>query len=177
MTTWNKLAIFVTGIVLGSAITLNYAKTKYAKIAEEDIASVNAAYKSEKSNEQSHICEDKNEKQKKREIEKMEELAIANRYVTHDKVIKKEETDMNEPYVISPDDFDENGYEIVSLTYYADDVLTDEHDNVIRNRDKLIGKDSLTKFGEYEEDSVFVRDDERKIDYEILADTRNYRDL
>lgn len=171
MTTWNKLAIFVTGIVLGSAITLNYAKTKYAKIADEEIASVKAAFKSEKSNEDSDICEEKND------IEKMEELAIANRYVTHDKVIKKEETDMNEPYVISPDDFDENGYEIVSLTYYADDVLTDEHDNVIRNRDKLIGKDSLTKFGEYEEDSVFVRDDERKIDYEILADTRNYHDL
>lgn len=171
MTTWNKLAIFVTGIVLGSAITWNYAKTKYAKIADEEIASVKAAFKSEKSNEDSDICEEKND------IEKMEELAIANRYVTHDKVIKKEETDMNEPYVISPDDFDENGYEIVSLTYYADDVLTDEHDNVIRNRDKLIGKDSLTKFGEYEEDSVFVRDDERKIDYEILADTRNYHDL
>lgn len=171
MTTWNKLAIFVTGIVLGSAITLNYAKTKYAKMADEEIASVKAAFKSEKSNEDSDICEEKND------IEKMEELAIANRYVTHDKVIKKEETDMNEPYVISPDDFDENGYEIVSLTYYADDVLTDEHDNVIRNRDKLIGKDSLTKFGEYEEDSVFVRDDERKIDYEILADTRNYHDL
>lgn len=171
MTTLNKLAIFVTGIVLGSAITWNYAKTKYAKIADEEIASVKAAFKSEKSNEDSDICEEKND------IEKMEELAIANRYVTHDKVIKKEETDMNEPYVISPDDFDENGYEIVSLTYYADDVLTDEHDNVIRNRDKLIGKDSLTKFGEYEEDSVFVRDDERKIDYEILADTRNYRDL
>lgn len=171
MTTWNKLAIFVTGIVLGSAITWNYAKTKYAKIADEEIASVKAAFKSEKSNEDSDICEEKND------IEKMEELSIANKYVTHDKVIKKEETDMNEPYVISPDDFDENGYEIVSLTYYADDVLTDEHDNVIRNRDKLIGKDSLTKFGEYEEDSVFVRDDERKIDYEILADTRNYRDL
>lgn len=171
MTTWNKLAIFVTSIVLGSAITWNYAKTKYAKIADEEIASVKAAFKSEKSNEDSDICKEKND------IEKMEELAIANRYVTHDKVIKKEETDMNEPYVISPDDFDENGYEIVSLTYYADDVLTDEHDNVIRNRDKLIGKDSLTKFGEYEEDSVFVRDDERKIDYEILADTRNYHDL
>lgn len=171
MTTWNKLAIFVTGIVLGSAITLNYAKTKYAKIADEEIASVKAAFKSEKSNEDSDICEEKND------IDKMEELAIANKYVTHDKVIKKEETDMNEPYVISPDDFDENGYEIVSLTYYADDVLTDEHDNVIRNRDKLIGKGSLTKFGEYEEDSVFVRDDERKIDYEILADTRNYHDL
>ncbi len=171
MTTWNKLAIFVTGIVLGSAITLNYAKTKYAKIADEEIASVKAAFKSEKSNEDSDIHEEKNN------IDKMEELAIANKYVTHDKVIKKEETDMNEPYVISPDDFDENGYEIVSLTYYADDVLTDEHDNVIRNRDKLIGKGSLTKFGEYEEDSVFVRDDERKIDYEILADTRNYHDL
>lgn len=171
MTTWNKLAIFVTGIVLGSVITWNYAKTKYAKIADEEIASVKAAFKSEKSNKDSDIREEKNN------IDKMEELAIANKYVTHDKVIKKEETDMNEPYVISPDDFDENGYEIVSLTYYADDVLTDEHDNVIRNRDKLIGKDSLTKFGEYEEDSVFVRDDERKIDYEILADTRNYHDL
>lgn len=171
MTTWNKLAIFVTGIVLGSAITWNFAKTKYAKIADEEIASVKAAFKSEKNNEDSDICEEEND------IEKMEELTSVNKYVTYDRRIKKEETDMNEPYVISPDDFDEIGYEIVSLTYYADDVLTDERDNVISNRDELIGKDSLTKFGEYEEDSVFVRDDGRKIDYEILADTRNYHDL
>ena len=83
MTTWNKLAIFATGIILGSAITWNYAKTKYAKIADEEIASVKAAFKSEKSNKDSDIREKKND------IKKMEELAIANKYVTHDKVIKK----------------------------------------------------------------------------------------
>ena len=65
----------------------------------------------------------------------------------------------------------------MSLTYYADNVLAYDDDSVITNVDKVVGKGSLNTFGEYEDDSVFVRDDDKKIDYEILRDTRTYSDV
>ena len=84
----------------------------------------------------------------------------------------------DKPYVISPDDFDEmDDYETETLMYYEDDVLTDDGGNIITDVEKLIGKDSLSHFGEYEDDSVFVRNDKLKTDYEILADGRNYYDV
>ena len=85
---------------------------------------------------------------------------------------------MSGPYVISPDDFDDNDdYEVVSLVYYSDGVLADEDDNVIEDVEGMVGEDSLNHFGEYEDDSVFVRNDERKTDYEILLDSRNFADI
>lgn len=81
------------------------------------------------------------------------------------------------PYVISPDEFGEIGYDTKSLTYYNDKVLTDEDGDIIDDVDDIVGKDSLDTFGDYEDDSVFVRDDRRKVDYEILADPRNYSDV
>ena len=86
-----------------------------------------------------------------------------------------ESMNTKKPYVISPDEFGElDEYEAVSLNYYADGVLTDDWDNVIEDVDGIVGKDSLTHFGEYEEDSVFVRNDNLKTDYEILMDVRNF---
>lgn len=84
------------------------------------------------------------------------------------------------PYVISPDEFGEmedEDYDKVSVTYYADGVLADEYDEVVENVDEIVGEESLTHFGEYEDDSVFVRNDKLKCDYEILLDQRNYSDI
>ena len=41
----------------------------------------------------------------------------------------------------------------------------------------MVGLDSLTHFGQYEDDSVYVRNDERMTDYEILLDIRGYWEL
>lgn len=79
------------------------------------------------------------------------------------------------PYVIDPDEFaSRDNWKTVSLTYYADDILEDEKYNIVNNRDELIGPKALTTFGEYEEDSVFVRNEQLKTDYEILKDYRTY---
>ena len=85
---------------------------------------------------------------------------------------------MEKPYVIDPNEFGECDYSTVSLTYYADDVLTyDEDDEIVVDRDDIVGNDAVNHFGEYEADSVFVRNDARKCDYEILYDQRNYHDI
>ena len=67
-------------------------------------------------------------------------------------------------------------YETESLTYYSDGVLTDEYDNPIEDIERLVGSDALTHFGEYEDDSVFVRNDDLKTDFEILKDYAKYYD-
>ena len=86
--------------------------------------------------------------------------------------------DRERPYVITPEEFDEiDEYNTISLTYFADEVLTDDQMNVVDNIDEIIGLDSLSHFGEYEDDSVFVRNDKLKTDYEILLDTKTYEEI
>lgn len=83
----------------------------------------------------------------------------------------------SEPYVISPDEYgDDNGYEQISLVYYADNTLADEDDRVMDEEEieRVVGMDSLTRFGEYEDDTVFVRNDALKCEYEIMLDQRTY---
>ena len=82
------------------------------------------------------------------------------------------------PYVIAPEEFGEiDDYGTCSLTYYADEVLADELDEMVENIDDAVGIESLSHFGEYEDDSVFVRNDRLMCDYEILLDTRRYTDI
>ena len=63
------------------------------------------------------------------------------------------------------------------MTDYADGVLTDDWDHPIEDVEGLVGVESLTHFGEYEEDSVYVRNDRYKTDYEILKDLRNFSEI
>ena len=91
---------------------------------------------------------------------------------TEDKVNK------NKPYVIHPDDFGDD-YNTITLVYYKDDVVTNyDTGEVLTDKEveDLIGEESLSHFGEYEEDRVFVRNDARKIDYEILRSEEIYSD-
>ena len=50
-------------------------------------------------------------------------------------------------------------------------------DNEIEDVDNIVGLDSLDTFGKYEDDSIYVRNDSLKCDYEILADNSNYSDI
>ena len=43
--------------------------------------------------------------------------------------------------------------------------------------EEMVGFESLNHFGEYEDDSVFVRNDAKKCDYEILLDQKLYSDV
>ena len=50
---------------------------------------------------------------------------------------------------------------VVADTVYADNTLADDVDRVMDEVyiERAVGMDSLTRFGEYEPDSVFVRND------------------
>ena len=117
---------------------------------------------------------------KPEEVQKYEDVIAKHNYTSYSNNINEKGGDVmtDRPYVISPDEFgDYPDYETISLTYYNDKVLTDEYNEIVDDIDDLIGEDSLNHFGEYEDDSVFVRNDALKVDYEILLDSANYSDI
>ena len=185
----SKALIFVAGACVGSVVTWNLVEKKYKQIAQEEIDSVKEALGyfdlGEKEDRPEPEDEDNEEERFDHDAESAkEELAHICKEQGYDyngisKKEGEEEMAENRPYVISPEEFDENGYKTKTLFYYNDDVVTDDRGKVLSENsiEKLIGKESLTTFGQYESDSVFVRNDDLKTDYEILADERNYHEM
>ena len=189
---FSKALIFVAGACVGSVVTWKLVEKKYQQIAQEEIDSVKEALgyfkdSDEKIDQEREDKEDEDDEDDRfdRDTEPAkEELAHICREQGYDyngisKKEGEEEMAENRPYVISPEEFDENGYKTKTLFYYNDDVVTDDRGKALSEKsiEKLIGKESLTTFGQYESDSVFVRNDDLKTDYEILADERNYHEM
>ena len=85
------------------------------------------------------------------------------------------EDDTDDIMVIPPEEFgDKPGYDTATFTFFADGVVADEKDDVVTDLANTIGLESLNHFGEYEEDTVFVRNCIKEMDYEILRDLRTY---
>jgi len=80
--------------------------------------------------------------------------------------------------VISLAEYAENvpGYECMTLNYYDDDVVTDEHDNPINRPEQILGEEALVSFGELSDDEevVYVRNIPRKAMYEVVKTNKLY---
>lgn len=85
------------------------------------------------------------------------------------------------PHIIHQDEFahNETEYAQVTYTYYAeDDVLTDERDEILTDRDALIGVNVLTRFGHGTDDYniLYVRNPVLELEVEICRDTGSYEE-
>lgn len=173
---------FVTGAAAGAAASWYFAKTKYERIAQEEIDSVKEAFSAPAVEKQEEV-EAADEPEDSIETISEEEYTVAVNecgYTAYSDSEKKEAQpmDFKKPYVIPPEEFgEEEEYGRSSLTYYADKVLVDELDEMVENVEDTIGFESLTHFGEYEDDSVYVRNERIKCDFEILLDSRRYTDV
>lgn len=171
--------IFTAGAIIGSAVTWKLLKTKYERIAQEEIDSVKEVF----SNRYESSVEDESDDEYSEDEDDLEDdkekyNEIINPYRNEVNMDEKEANSVKKPYVISPEEFGEqDGYETVSLTYFSDKVLTDEDNVPIDDPEDIVGSDFAEHFGEYEDDSVFIRNDEMESDYEILLDLRNYFDI
>lgn len=181
--------IFVLGAAVGSVVTWQYTRKKYEQIAQEEIDSVKEIFSKRESAADVEIVTPEPQTAKVGKPEEKPDISeYAARleregYTNYSNASageKKEEQETMEmkPYVISPDEFGEfEDYERISLSYYADHILADEDDEKVEDVDNVVGLESLAHFGEYEDDSVFVRNDRLKCDYEILLDQRTYSDV
>ncbi len=185
---------FVLGAAAGSFITWRHVKDIYEQIAQEEIDSVKEVFlkreaeMNPKTDDEPSLypkiaaCYENGEsKTSEKDIAEYTarlEKEGYRQYFSNDSEKKDAKTEKNVPYVISPEEFGEfDEYEKISLTYYSNHVLADENDEVIEDVEETVGVESLTHFGEYEDDSVFVRNDARRCDYEILLDQRSYSEV
>lgn len=182
----NKLSnvlIFLCGCAVGSVATYRYFNKKYEEDIAEDRESMRRAIANIKSYEMEESIKAAEVAKEKPGLSEYTAKLQENGYTNYSDISSgkpavpaKEET-YDAPYVISPDDFGEyDDYNQISLTYYADGVLT-EGDDIVEDVDNIVGEESLSSFGEYEDDAVHVRNDRLKCDYEILWDNRNYSDV
>ena len=158
------LLIFIAGVGVGIGASYNLIKKKHDEILEEEIASVKETYS--KNNKES------NEVTEEEEPEPEEIASVKEKY----EKITKEYSELNEEnctnseiYEISYDDFGEEGYEEIELTYYIDDeTLTDDADEPMEELDIISSIGSIDilngcKDGEY----IYIRNEEKEIDYSI----------
>ena len=190
-----NLLCFVAGAAIGSVVTWKLIEKKYKDLADEEIESVIETFKNRKPRITKDNVKEKVEKvinKYKEPKEIVEDIVTSERYSIENEEEIDEDDESNytinvdndveviTPYVITPEQFGEyNEYGTKTLTYYADNVLTDEIDNPITSDEMviMIGPDALDHFGEYEDDSVYIRDETNEMDYEILKSEKMFSEI
>ena len=189
-----NLLFFVAGAAIGSVVTWKLIEKKYKDLADEEIESVKETFK----NRKSRITKDEVKETVEKVINKwkepketVEDIVTAEGYYTEEEETEEDDesnytvdvdpgVEVIAPYVITPEQFGEyDEYGTKTLTYYADNVLTDEIDNPITSDEMItmIGPDALDHFGEYEDDSVYIRDEMNEMDYEILKSEKMFSEI
>lgn len=186
----SKILIFAAGATIGSLSAWWLTKKKYEQLAQEEINAMREYYqqkKNELDEKQEKLEEQEEERRPTFTKNKPDIFEYAKRIsdLGYDSALpvenemRGEPITMDRPHVITYESFDTVGYETVSYTYYIDGVLTDEMDNIVEDPDVVVGDDFADHFGENEgdEDSVYIRNDELRLDIEILRDNRNFEDV
>ena len=197
--TLSNVLIFTVGAAIGSAVTYHLVKSKYEREIEElvdDFAQHREpVYRGLEDSDEAARIEQDDVMDDDLEEEPMElthadysNMIAQMGYRNYSDVeptlmpVKKNDIPVEEDdtesaaRVITPNEFGEVDYKIVELTYWADGVLTDNKNKRIQDVEALIGK-TLARFGEYEPDALHVRNDEKKIDFEIMRDLKRYSDF
>ena len=181
----SNVLLFTAGVAVGSLVTWRYFKTKY-EVVEDEIEEKIEEPEGESEEDDPEVLESKMS-YKKPPLKEYVKMVEDNGYApkTHVEEVEEEiangewnDKDVYEPYIIRPEEYGElHAYETLSLNYYADGVLTDELDNPIEDVESLVPADFADHFGEYDDNAVFVRNDNLECDYEILRDLRKFTDV
>lgn len=192
------IGCFIGGALISGGITWwltkKSAEKKYSAIADAEIASVKEKFTVPKV-EKKEV--DKKEEEAKEFISEQADKALHKQnilnyaknlkaYTNYSNVeYEKDNKEDSKTYfavdgdikIIEPDEYGEDDeYDQVELTFYADGILADENDDVIEHVDDVIGPGNLDHIGEYEDDALHIKNEARKVYYEILVDSRSYKD-
>lgn len=194
----NKVLIFVAGVAIGSAATWQFAKKHYNQVLEDEFTSMQDYFEQkwiEKTDQEigelkevvdnfEYTAREMADRAKdKPSVADCARHVVESTYIDYAniKAPKEEPVESVEnksvPYVISPEMVENGGYNLQTLTYYSDGILTDDWNDLENYADDLAGCDFKDHFGDFVEDVVHVRNDELGIDYEITLDPRNYSDI
>ena len=174
-----QLLYFLAGTAAGLFTGFVVTKNHYESIIDEEIESVKEAYREEKETVKS--VEDVKEKIEADYIShsSLEDMGYAVVDVNLDPVkndFPREEREQ-EPYVITYEDYagEHLGFDKQFVIYWAGNgILTTEDGSEELDIDQFIGRECLTRFGEDEVNTAFVRNEMLSTDYEIFYNENTY---
>lgn len=193
------LIIFVAGCAVGGVGASLYLKDVYRRYAQEEIDSVidreRHLREEMSSKQQADVIEDSTEDR----IEQAQEAAKSNAnkssiteyanviekegykdYSAISKPEPKEEKPAKEEPIsyIPPSEFGaEDEYEQIELTYYADGILADDEGEVVSDVAASVGWEFDEHFGEFEETTVYVKNDTMKAYYVVAMSEDEYAEV
>lgn len=174
--------IFAAGVVAGAVAGAYLVKDKIMADAKQEIEEVREYYKSKKESKKEETVEEQPVEEVKEEKE-YEEIVVNSGYVNYNKPeqIAQHSVLEDEPYSIDPEEFgdkEEEGWDTMTLTYFADGVLIDDTDEIVEQPDVVVGLDNLKIFEEFPDATcVYVRNETWRTDFEILRDDWKWSDL
>lgn len=174
-----QLLYFLAGAMSGVFVGFVVTKRHYEEIMDEEIESVKEAYREEK-----ETIKRVEKAEKKIEADyvshsSLEDMGYAVVDVNLDPVkndFPREEREQ-EPYVITYDDYSAEhlGFDKQFIIYWAGNgILTSEDGTEELDIDQFIGRECLSRFGEDEANTVFVRNEMFSTDYEIFYNENSY---
>ena len=177
--------IFAAGVVAGAVAGAYLVKDKVMADAKQEIEEVREYYKSKKESKKEETVEEQpvEEAKEVKEEKEYEEIVVNSGYVNYNKPeqVAQHSVLEDEPYSIDPEEFgdkEEEGWDTMVLTYFADGVLIDDTDEVVEQPDVVVGLDNLKIFEEFPDATcVYVRNETWRTDFEILKDDWKWSDL
>lgn len=169
----SNVMTFVMGAGVGVAASVFIMKKHYEEISKQEIESVKEVYAKKKEMEERDV-----------DRKVAEKLIENNYYVTEtnesveNSVDTEDEDTTDKLYLIRSDEVGDTDYITITLWYWTDGIVTNDNKKIIGNVEELIGDDFMAHFGDDEDDpdTVYVRNDVQKIDYEILKEYRGFSD-
>ena len=176
----NKGLIFMGGLALGAAagsfLTHKILKQNYAQAAEEEITAVRTALLEDIRKRHGEETKEQQNEQKKAAVNAMTKYGAQDAQKTLDKQPK---ADVKPPYPIPQEVFGDPGnpHRQASFKVYLDGPIIDDDDHQVTQKEfeLAVGRGALTYFND-DEDSICIRNDALKTDYEIVLLNRNYAD-
>ena len=180
------LLIFAAGLAVGAVAGALVVKNKVLADAKAEIEEVRDYYRSQRGEVKQEEVEEVKEMVEEtidRVQDMIKEHDNKKEHINYNKLVQnynpsKNVVEYDDPFIIDPSEFGENDdYDTMTLTYFADGVLVDDVDDIVDEPDIVVGLENLKVFEEYGASSVYVRNDIYKTDYEIIRDDWNYSDL
>lgn len=193
---------FLVGLVVGSVLTYHGLKNKVEAEMDEEVNKLKEFYKDQLEKQQAEyfekeeylkskaaVAEDKGsvvskiinlknvEKFEKKQNEETEDEDGSEETTEAFEIFEDDIIAQDKPFVIEEDRVGEYiSYDLISLIYFSDGVLTDDWEVPVENPDETVGKEYAEYF-ETGEDVVYVRNDKLKCEFEITRDLRTYEEV
>lgn len=179
----NSVLYFLIGAAAGSLATYFVMKKKKYDSDFEVIETIKRSPKTERNTDyqKKEVDSQPTEKTDESDSRNVDSDESKKEYVSYVKMYTNSDVKMGhivKPHIISEEEFDTTDNKIESLIWYqSSNILCDDLNQIIDDDliDNLIGDKSILKsFEENDTDCIYIRDDIKKIDYEILLSLRDY---